>query len=197
MNPAAPQTVKKSGVRRLILALTPLAIFLGLAFLFLTQLGRDSAKLPSALIGRAAPVFQLPALEGLSQPGFSNEDLNSGRVTVVNIFASWCGPCRDEHPQFMALVKDAALKAKGVRIAGLNYKDEPANARRFLEGLGNPYALIGADRSGRTGIDWGVYGVPETFIVKGDGTIAFKFIGPVSEQALKTILIPEIEKALR
>lgn len=183
--------------RRLLLALAPLAIFLALAFLFLTQLGRDAARVPSALIGRAAPAFSLPPLEGLPQPGFSDADLKKGGVTVINVFASWCGPCRDEHPQLMALARDEALKARGVRIAGLNYKDQPGNARRFLEDLGNPYVMIGVDRSGRVGIDFGVYGVPETFVVRGDGSIAYKFIGPISEQALRKVLMPEIEKALR
>ena len=192
-----PGKAAQGHVRRIILALVPLVIFLALAFLFMTQLGKNSAHVPSALIGRAMPDFTLPPLPGGAQPGFSSADLKNGQVTIVNIFASWCGPCRDEHPQFMALAKNEALKARGLRIAGLNYKDEPANAKRFLDGLGNPYGLIGADRSGRAGIDWGVYGVPETFVVKGDGTIAYKFIGPVTEQALKNVLIPEIEKAMR
>lgn len=183
--------------RRIALALLPLAIFLGLAYLFLTQLGKDAARVPSVLVGRPIPEFSLPPLENSTQPGLASADLKKGRVTVVNVFASWCGPCRDEHPQLMALAKDESLKAKGVVIAGLNYKDDPANARRFLDGLGNPFAAIGGDRSGRVGIDWGVYGVPETFVVKGDGTIAYKFIGPVSPEALKKTLLPEIEKAMR
>lgn len=183
--------------RRLVFALVPLAIFLALAGLFFARLGVDSSRVPSALIGRAVPTFSLPALEGVTQPGFSDAELKKGRVTVINIFASWCGPCRDEHPQLMTLAKDEALKAKGLRIAGLNYKDLPGNAKRFLDDLGNPYSLIGVDRSGRTGIDFGVYGVPETFVIRGDGTIAYKFIGPISEQALKSVLIPQIEKAMR
>lgn len=178
-------------------ALIPLAIFLALAGLFLSRLGTDSSRVPSALIGRSVPAFNLPPLEGMTQPGFADADLRKSGVTVINIFASWCGPCRDEHPQLMALAKDETLKAKGLRIAGLNYKDIPANAKKFLADLGNPYALIGADRSGRTGIDFGVYGVPETFVIKADGTIAYKFIGPISEQALKNMLIPEIEKAMK
>lgn len=190
-----PAKAAPSTGRRLGLALLPLVAFAALAALFYMRLGADSSKVPSALIGRTAPAFALPALEGVSQPGFSADDLKKGRVTVVNVFASWCGPCRDEHPQLMALAKDESLKAKGVQIAGLNYKDQPADAKRFLDGLGNPYSLIGADRSGRVGIDWGVYGVPETFVVRGDGTIAYKFIGPISEAALKSVLLPEIEKA--
>jgi cytochrome c biogenesis protein CcmG/thiol:disulfide interchange protein DsbE len=188
---------KAGNGKRVLFALLPLAVFLALAFLFLTRLGTDSSKVPSALIGRAVPAFSLPPLQGVPQAGFSHEDLKKGGVTVVNVFASWCGPCRDEHPQLMALAKNDALKARGVRIAGLNYKDEPGNAKRFLDGLGNPYELIGADRSGRVGIDWGVYGVPETFVVRGDGTIAYKFIGPISEAALEKVLVPEIEKAMK
>lgn len=191
------KTASGGAGRRLFFALLPLAAFMALAALFYFRLGTDSSKVPSALIGRAIPAFALPPLEGVAQPGFSTDELKTGKVTVVNVFASWCGPCRDEHPQLMTLARDEGLKAKGVRIAGLNYKDQPADARRFLEGLGNPYALIGADRSGRVGIDWGVYGVPETFVVRGDGTIAYKFIGPISEAALKSVLLPEIEKALR
>lgn len=193
------QTTQQSSgkARRFMLALIPLAIFLALAGLFLSRLGTDSSRVPSALIGRSVPAFNLPPLEGMTQPGFADADLRKGGVTVINIFASWCGPCRDEHPQLMAMAKDESLKAKGLRIAGLNYKDMPANAKKFLDDLGNPYALIGADRSGRTGIDFGVYGVPETFVIKSDGTIAYKFIGPISEQALKNVLIPEIEKAMK
>jgi len=187
----------RARTRRVLLGLVPLAIFLALAGLFLARLGTDSSRVPSALIGRMAPAFNLPPLEGMPQPGFSDADLKKNGVTVINVFASWCGPCRDEHPQLMALAKDEALKAKGLRIAGLNYKDLPGNAKKFLDDLGNPYALIGADRSGRTGIDFGVYGVPETFVIRADGTIAYKFIGPISEQALRSVLIPEIEKAMK
>jgi cytochrome c biogenesis protein CcmG/thiol:disulfide interchange protein DsbE len=184
--------------RRVILALIPLVIFLALASLFLSRLGTDASRVPSALIGRSVPTFSLPPLEGMPQPGFSDADLKKGSgVTLINVFASWCGPCRDEHPQLMTLAKNEVLKARGLRIAGLNYKDLPGNAKSFLNDLGNPYSLIGTDRSGRTGIDFGVYGVPETFVVRADGTIAYKFIGPISEQALKAVLIPEIEKAMK
>ena len=197
MSNANNQIEKQGKRRRLVVALGPLALFLALAFLFLTQLGKDAAKVPSVLIGRAAPVFALPPLDGANVLGFSNGDLKGSGVTLVNVFASWCAPCRDEHPLLMQLAKDETLKARGLRIAGLNYKDESANAKRFLDSLGNPYEMIGADRSGRVGIDWGVYGVPETFVVKGDGTIAYKYLGPISEQTLKRVLLPEIEKALK
>lgn len=193
MSEASPEP----GRRRPWLVLVPLVAFLALAALFLSQLGKDSAQIPSVLIGKQAPKFTLPQLDGISLPGFDDAELRKGKVTLVNIFASWCGPCRDEHPQLVALANDAGLKAKGVRIFGLNYKDSAANAKRFLESLGNPYSHIGVDSAGRAAIDWGVYGVPETFVVRGDGTIAYKFIGPISADALKGRLIPEIEKAMR
>jgi cytochrome c biogenesis protein CcmG/thiol:disulfide interchange protein DsbE len=182
-----------------LLRLLPLGVFIVLAALFLLRLfAGDASRLPSALIGRPAPPFALPAVEGLKGvPGFGDENLREGHVSVVNIFASWCAPCHAEHATLMALARDPALKAKGLRLYGLSYKDEPANARKFIEGDGNPYAAIGADLSGRTAIDFGVYGVPETFIVKGDGTIAYKFVGPLSPQAVAVTLIPEIEKAMK
>ncbi len=177
--------------RRLLLLL-PLVLFLGLAALFLMQLlsGRDVAEIPSALIGQPAPQTSLPPLEGMALPGLASKDF-AGKVTVVNVWASWCAPCREEHPVLLALSQDDRFA-----IAGLNYKDTPENARRFLGGLGNPYAAIGVDTSGRTAIDWGVYGVPETFLVGKDGRIAFKHVGPLSEQAVTAALLPAIEKAL-
>ncbi len=185
--------------RKKLVAYLPLAFFLALAALFFFSLkSGDPSRLPSALLGRKAPDFALPALEGFGAAGgLSSADLALGKPTLVNIFASWCLPCRDEHPMLVQLSKDAALAAKGLRVAGIAYKDEPANSRKFLAEVGNPYALIGVDKSGRAGIEWGVYGVPETFVVKGDGTIAYKFVGPLSPQALREKLMPEIEKALR
>lgn len=182
--------------RRITLAIVPLVIFLALAFLFLNRLGNDTSRIPSPLIGRAIPQFTLPPLAGVPQPGFASADLKAGKVSVVNIFASWCGPCRDEHPQLMKLAANEKLKSAGLQIAGLNYKDQPANAKRFLDQLGNPYTHIGTDAPGRASIDWGVYGVPETFIIRGNGTIAYKFIGPISPEALDKVIMPQIEKAL-
>ena len=183
------------------LVFVPVLIFAAIAALFLDKLDelkRSGPKpLPSPLVGKDAPAFVLAPLEGSGLAGFGDGDLRSGKVTLVNVFASWCGPCRDEHPMLLELAKNPELARAGVRLAGLAYKDEPGNSIKFLKEMGNPYALIGVDRSGRVGIDWGVYGVPETFVVKGDGTIAYKFIGPLSPDALRAVLMPQIEKALR
>ncbi len=177
------------------LLLVPVVLFAALAALLYARLySGDPAALPSALIGRPAPDVALPALEGLrtdagSVPGFTRADLVAGHVTVVNVFASWCAPCRQEHPLLMK------LKDSGVAMVGINYKDDDENARRFLGGLGNPYGKVGVDASGRAGVEWGVYGVPETFVVSGDGRIAYKFVGPLTPETLETVLKPQIEKA--
>ena len=185
--------------RRPLLIFVPLFLFAALVVLFLVRLySGDASLLPSALIGRQVPAFTLPPVEVLpDKQGFSDADLRQGKVTLVNVFASWCVPCHQEHELIMRLSADPALKSADVRLFGLAYKDDPANIRRFLDEGGNPYARIGADRKGRVAIDWGVYGVPETFIVKGDGTIAYRFVGPVSEESYRDVIIPEIEKARR
>ncbi len=177
---------------RRLLVLVPVALFFILAALFLMQLvsGRDAAEIPSALIGQSAPQTSLPPLEGMGLPGLESKDF-PGKVTVVNVWASWCGPCRDEHPMLMELSRDSRFE-----LVGLNYKDEPGNARRFLGGFGNPFKAIGVDEAGRAAIDWGVYGVPETFVVGPEGTILYKHVGPLSEQSLARTLMPEIEKAV-
>ncbi|MDZ5699391.1 DsbE family thiol:disulfide interchange protein [Chelativorans sp. M5D2P16] len=177
--------------RRLLLIL-PLLAFLALSAVFLAQLfsGRDTSVVPSALIGQPAPQTTLPPLEGTGLPGLSPEDF-SGNVTLVNVWGSWCVPCREEHPLLMALAGD-----ERIRLVGLNYKDKPENARRFLGELGNPFDAIGVDQSGRAAIEWGVYGVPETFLVGPDGTIRYKHVGPFSPASLKNELGPEIEKVL-
>ncbi len=175
----------------------PLILFALLAGLFLIRLfAGDASRIPSALIGKPAPTFELPPLSGLGTPGLSTADLSSGHVSLVNIFASWCAPCRQEHATLLALAQDEKLKGKGVELYGLSYKDEAAKALGFLQEEGNPFRRVGVDPAGRTAIDFGVYGVPETFVVKGDGTIAYKFIGPLTPSAAATVLIPEIEKAL-
>ncbi len=177
---------------RVWLALLPLAAFLALAALFLSQLmsGRDTSVVPSALIGAVAPTTALPPLEGAGLPGLSSSAF-AGKVTLVNVWASWCAPCRQEHPLLMELAADTRIT-----VAGLNYKDTPENARRFLGSLGNPFAAIGVDTTGGTAIDWGVYGVPETFLVGRDGRILYKHVGPFTPETVKSDLVPQIEKAL-
>lgn len=182
--------------KRNLLVMLPLVAFLALAGLFLYRLGAgDPSRLPSALIGRMAPATDLPALEGLTRDGRPVPGLNSasfaGNVTLVNVWASWCVPCHDEAPLLDQLAKD-----KRIRIAGINYKDVPDNARRFLNRYGNPFVAAGVDSNGRTSIDWGVYGVPETFIIGRDGAIAYKMVGPITAENLVKVLQPEIEKAL-
>jgi cytochrome c biogenesis protein CcmG/thiol:disulfide interchange protein DsbE len=179
--------------------LLPLVIFVGLVVLFSGRLfSGDPAKLPSTLIGKPVPAFALPPVEGMAnQAGLGDADLRQGRVTLVNMFASWCVPCHQEHAILMQLAQDQALKEAGLRIVGIAYKDAPDKLRGFLDQNGDPYAQVGADRAGRTAIDFGVYGVPETFIVKGDGTIAYKFIGPMSEESLRDTILPEIAKAAK
>jgi cytochrome c biogenesis protein CcmG/thiol:disulfide interchange protein DsbE len=189
----AEEDVPRSRLR--ILHLLPVLIFLGLALLFFVRLfAGDPSKVPSALIGRPVPTFSLPALPGLQAagapiPGLSTEDLK-GRVTIVNVWASWCGPCREEHPALMELAKDPAF-----RVVGINYKDLSENARRFLGALGNPFQAVGVDANGRAAIDWGVYGVPETFVIGPDGTIRHKHIGPLLPEQLPGFLAKVREAA--
>jgi len=187
-------TPRKS--KRNVLVLLPLVVFIGVAALFLVRLGAgDDSRIPSALIGKPAPLTNLPPIPGLEQagkpvPGLTNATF-AGKVTLVNVWASWCVPCHDEVPFLQALSKD-----KRIQLVGINYKDEAGNARRFLGRYGNPYAATGQDASGRTGIDWGVYGVPETFIVGRDGRIVYKLIGPIGADNLSRVLEPEIAKAV-
>jgi cytochrome c biogenesis protein CcmG/thiol:disulfide interchange protein DsbE len=177
--------------------LLPLIAFAAVAGLFFVRLySGDSSLLPSALIGRPVPHFDLPPLAGIETPGLSDGDLRRGRVTLVNVFASWCVPCHAEHQILMGIAGDPQLQAR-VGLVGLAYKDAPENTRRFLGQGGNPYARIGVDASGRTAIDFGVYGVPETYVIKGDGTIAYRFVGPLSEESLRQVLLPQIAAASR
>ncbi len=186
--PAAP--------RRRLVVLLPLILFLALAALFFYRLGSgDPSRLPSALIGHEAPATELPPVAGLERngqpvPGIVPADFK-GAVTVLNVWASWCVPCRDEAALLVALAGD-----KRIRLVGINYKDQPDNARRFLGRYGNPFAASGADTGGRAAIEWGVYGVPETFIVGRDGRIAYKLVGPLTPENLERVVKPEIEKAL-
>lgn len=176
-----------------LIFLLPLAVFVALAAVFLIRLetAGNLEAVPSALVGKPVPEFDLPPLKGVPQPGLKGADLK-GAVTVVNVFASWCGPCRIEHPQLIALQKD-----QRIRLVGINYKDVPANAVRFLDELGNPYAAIGVDTTGRTAIDWGVYGVPETFVVDANGIVRYKHIGPIDAAGLQATVLPAIEAALK
>ena len=174
---------------RIALLVLPLVALAGLIAVFALSIDRDPGLVRSVLIDKPAPAFALAPVEGLGVPGFDNAAL-AGEVTVVNVFASWCVPCRDEHPLLTALKQQT-----GVRLFGINQKDAPENARAFLDELGNPYDAVGADANGRVSIDWGVYGVPETFVVDADGIIAFKHVGPISPATLRSEIIPAIEKA--
>jgi cytochrome c biogenesis protein CcmG, thiol:disulfide interchange protein DsbE len=182
--------------RRRLIVLVPLGIFLGLALLFIVGLrAGDPSRIPSALIGHPAPATELPPIAELTRDGKPVPGLDAsafkGAVTVLNVWASWCVPCHDEAPLLVTLAAD-----KRIRVVGINYKDQPDNARRFLGRYGNPFAANGADGNGRASIEWGVYGVPETFIVGRDAHIAYKLIGPITPQNLETVLKPELEKAL-
>lgn len=185
--------------RRPFLVFLPLALFAALAALFFVRLfAGDASRLPSALVGRPVPTFVLPGIEGLpGANGLSDADLRQGHVTILNVFASWCVPCREEHPVLAQLSGDPVLKAAGARLVGLAYKDAPANVKSFLGRLGNPFAAIGADEKGRTAIDLGVYGVPETFVIRGDGTVAYRFVGPLTSEAARDVLLPEAAQAAR
>ncbi len=195
--PAAPEPRSEGSRLRLVLALLPLVIFAGLAAIFWSELvsGRNTSEIPSALIGTKAPVLDLPPLEAAMRDGRPVPALNDaavrGKLVLVNVWASWCVPCRQEHPIILALSKDPRLG-----VVGINYKDQPENALRFLGELGNPFAAIGVDPRGKAAIDWGVYGIPESYLVGADGTILYKRVGPFDEQSVKEGLYPAIEKAL-
>ena len=163
--------------------LLPIAIFAGIGILLYLGLYRDPTLVPSPLIGKPVPEFELGPVQG-RELGLSSQDLRR-EVTLVNVFASWCVACRDEHPLFLDLDREGI-----VPIHGLNYKDAPEDAAAWLDALGDPYTRIGADLDGRVGLDWGVYGVPETFVVGRDGHIAYKHIGPVTPRILDEIILP-------
>lgn len=167
--------------------LIPVVLFLVIGVALGWGLTRNSREIPSALIGKPVPDFALPPVQGRTL-GLSTADLR-GEVSLVNVFASWCTACRAEHPLFVRLSRSG-----GVPIHGLNYKDRPADAAEWLDTLGDPYRRTGADLDGRVGIEWGVYGVPETFVVSADGTIAYKHIGPVTPEALNETILPLVEQ---
>src|ERR1700747_2758141 len=182
--------------RRSLLMLLPLVAFAALAAIFWFRLGSgDPSRIPSALIGHPAPQTALPALDGLTNNGAQVPGLDpavfKGKVSVVNVWASWCIPCHDEAPLLTELGRDERLQ-----IVGINSKDSADNARRFLGRYGNPFGVVGVDANGRASIEWGVYGVPETFIVGREGTIVYKLVGPVTPDNLNTVLKSEIAQAL-
>ena len=183
--------------RRLWIAFLPLVLFIALSGVFLYQLGsgKDASEIPSVLIGTKAPSLDLPPLDGLTANGVPVPALTDaairGQLSLVNVWASWCVPCRQEHPILLELSRDPR-----VELVGINYKDKNDNALRFLGELGNPFAAVGVDPAGKAAIDWGVYGIPETYLVGPDGEILFKQIGPFTTESLRDKLLPAIEKAM-
>ena len=175
----------------------PVILFAALAIVFGFSLKTsDPSKLPSALIGKPAPAFDFPPMaelkhKGQPVPGMATADLNGGEVTVVNFWASWCVPCVQEHPLLVELGK------RGVKIVGINYKDPPPGGLRFLGRYGNPYAAVGTDAAGRGAIEWGVYGMPETFVIDKKGQIAYKHVGPLTPQSLTEKVLPAIKAAAK
>ena len=171
------------------LVLLPPAIFAAMAGLFLGGMFRDDPDaLPSTFVGREAPPLEVTSLASL--PTIPDGLLSQGEVTLVNFWASWCAPCRVEHPQLMA------LEAEGLKIVGVNYKDDAPKAIQFLDELGDPFVAVGSDENGRAAIEWGVYGVPETFVVDGNGNVVLRFAGPVTDSILENRIRPAIETAL-
>ena len=192
--PSATETAPRTSRSMMVL---PLVAFAALAAIFWFRLGSgDPSRIPSALIGHPAPPTALPALEGLVNNGAQVPGLDpsvfKGKVSVVNLWASWCVPCHDEAPLLTELGRDSRLQ-----MVGINYKDSPDNARRFLGRYGNPFGIVGVDANGRASIEWGVYGVPETFIVGREGTIVYKMVGPVTPDNINAVLKVEIDKALK
>ncbi|MEN2976866.1 DsbE family thiol:disulfide interchange protein [Tistrella bauzanensis] len=175
-------------LRRLIYVL-PVLVFVALAAVFMTGLELDPRAVPSGRIDKPVPAFDLPPIEGRDE-GLSAADLADGRPVLVNFFASWCVPCLAEHPQLMKMARE-----EGVRIVGVNYKDRPEDARRWLDRHGDPYAQIGADLDGRTGIEFGISGVPETFVIDGRGHIIAQHIGVLTAEALETRIRPLLREA--
>lgn len=187
-NSVPAETTSSPGalLRRRLLLAVPVVGFAGLLLPLAWGLNHDPGKLPSALVGKAGPKFDLPPVKGRAL-GLSSDNLY-GEVSLVNVFASWCLACREEHPLFMRLSRD-----KTVSIHGINYKDPPDAAAHWLDTMGDPYTRTGADREGRVAIDWGVYGVPETFVVGADGVITYRHIGAITDQTLAETILPLIQ----
>lgn len=173
---------------RKLLFLLPLLVFGALAAWFAAGLGRDPHRLPSALIDKPVPAFDLPPLPG-AEKGLKSADLATGEPQLLNVFASWCAPCRAEQPVLNRLGRDL-----GVPLRGLNYKDKPEDALAWLAAQGNPFRSVGSDRDGRVGIDFGVYGVPETFLIDGKGRIRYKHVGPLTPDDVETELLPRLKQ---
>ncbi|MVA80131.1 DsbE family thiol:disulfide interchange protein [Agrobacterium vitis] len=190
------ETTEKRGLSRYLLAAIPLAVFALIAGTAGKMLydqdfnGKNVSDIPSALIGTKAPTLNLPPLEGSNLPALTSSAI-TGKLTLVNVFASWCVPCRDEHPLLKQLSNDPRIQ-----IVAINYKDKSDNALRFLGELGNPYKAIGIDPNGKAAIDWGVYGIPESYLVAPDGTIVYKRVGPFDAQSIENGLYPAIDRAL-
>lgn len=197
MPPAANEPSSPARKRSFGWLIVPIIVFAALVivFAFALQSG-DPSRLPSTLIGRPAPATTFPPLEGLHAtddkpvPGFSNAELATGRPVIVNFWASWCAQCADEQPLLVEL-----QKRTGISVYGVAYKDDPIAARRFLGRYGNPFAAVGTDGNGRAAIEWGVYGMPETFVLNGKGDIVFKHVGAISPESIETKLIPAIARA--
>lgn len=192
-----PDPLPDASTRSRILLLLPLVLFAGLAGLFYYRLNttRDVSFIPSVLIGRDAPATNLPPVSGLARngqpvPGLAAEDFK-GAVTVLNVWSSWCASCPEEVPLLVQLARD-----QRIRVVSINYKDSADNARKFLNRYGNPFAASGADLNGRASIEWGVYGVPETFLIGRDGKITYKLVGGITRESIEQALKPQIEKAL-
>lgn len=195
---ASPDTQARepSAARRIAFVAAPLLIFLALAITFMFALtSGDPSRIPSALLDKPAPQTDFAPLAGLSRDGtpvagFTAQDLASGKVSVVNFWASWCAPCIQEHPQLVELAQRT-----DANIFGVNYKDDPVAAKRVLGRYGNPFTAVGVDDTGRKAIEWGVYGMPETYIIAGNGRITYKHTGPISPRDLETKILPAIEQA--
>lgn len=176
-------------MKRVLFFALPLVLTIALFGLFASQINRNPDLLPSALMNKPAPTFTLAAIDGLDRPGFSSDDLK-GQLSLVNVWASWCVPCREEHEFLMRLAERDDLK-----LFGINYSDQPENARDFLRKLGNPFDAVGADTNRRVSLEWGVYGVPESYLVNKDGVIVYKHTGPINENSFQNQVLPAIAKA--
>ena len=188
MSPDLEQEPRRRGGR--LVLLLPLAVFGLVGAAFFWGLLNNNSPLPSPLIGKPVPEFTLPPIEGRDD-GLSSADLR-GEVSLVNVWASWCVPCRAENPLMVELSKTGE-----VPIYGINYKDKAGEALAFLDELGDPFTRIGADLSGRVAIDWGVYGIPETFVIDAAGRVAYKHVGPFNRQILEEDILPVVRKLQR